>query len=75
MQTYQQFEITGLNAETTEVVTALLSEAGFTGFEETPAVLNAFIPTADYNEGAMEELAAQFGFSFSRTGIEETNWN
>ena len=75
MQTYQQFEISGLSAESTEVVTALLSEAGFTGFEETPAALKAFIPTADYNEGTLEELAAQFGFSFSRTGIEETNWN
>lgn len=75
MQTWQQFEISGLSAENMEILTAVLTEQGFTGFEEGDELLRAYIPSGDYQEGSMETLAAQMQFSFTRMGIEETNWN
>lgn len=75
MQTWQEFVISGLTAEQQEIMTALLSEQGFTGFEESGDSLRAYIGTADYTEGTMEELSAQFGCAFTRQQIEATNWN
>ena len=57
------------------MILAQLSDIGFTGFEETDSVLNAFIPVEDYDETILEKLAKQQNAIFSKTIIEETNWN
>jgi ribosomal protein L11 methyltransferase len=74
MNEYVQIEFLSVSAEQKDILIAKLSVAGVEGFEETEAGLKAFIPEKNYNEGLVEEITGQ-EILFSKTIIEETNWN
>jgi ribosomal protein L11 methyltransferase len=58
-----------------EMLIALLNEAGFEGFEEGDHYLKAFIAPAAFDEIAVKSIAEGLHARFSKTVIGETNWN
>ncbi len=75
MATYIQIEFQNVSPAQSDVLIAQLSEIGFDGFEEEEKSLKAFIPTNDFIEAAVKEIAASHSLSFTQLTIEETNWN
>jgi len=62
--------------DTKDILVAVLSEKGFEGFEEQPGnVLVAYIPEEDFNEEEITALTADFGVTYTKERIEQTNWN
>jgi len=74
MNEYVQIEFLSVSAEQKDILIANLVVAGFEGFEETEPGLKAFIPEKDYNDELVKEIAGE-EILFSKTIIEETNWN
>jgi len=75
MRHYIQFEVSGTDQETTEIVIASLSAFGFNGFEEKEHLLLA---TGQEGEVEVEEAAIwleEHQISFTYTQIAEQNWN
>lgn len=59
-----------------EILVALLSREGYTGFEELPGKLKAFIPENEYNIIYIERIVKEFKLnSFIQNIIPEENWN
>jgi ribosomal protein L11 methyltransferase len=75
MADYIQVTIPAVQGEKAEILIALLAEAGYEGFEETAVGLNAFIPSADFNEPALQELLATHQLAYSLQSIAQQNWN
>jgi ribosomal protein L11 methyltransferase len=75
MNNYIQFTFTDITPEQSELLIAQLSDAGFEGFEEEANTLKAFVPEKDLDETLLNEIATQQGVKFSKTVIQETNWN
>ncbi|MES1217901.1 MAG: 50S ribosomal protein L11 methyltransferase [Bacteroidota bacterium] len=73
----QYFEIVfqNISVDVSELLIAQLSEIGFEGFEEEAGILKAFIPSKDFDESQLNAIARQHSVSFSKSIIEETNWN
>jgi ribosomal protein L11 methyltransferase len=68
-------EISVSSEEESELLTAHLVGLGFTGFEEKPGQLLAFIPSENYHEHSVETLLAHMGRKFRKENIREVNWN
>lgn len=75
MNNYIRLSFHDLPADRAELLIAALSDAGFEGFEEGEQVLNAFIPENAFDETVVSEIAVQWDAAYSKTVIEETNWN
>lgn len=75
MKYYTKIIFDELNNEQKEVLLALLSEAGFTGFEEVAQTLMAFIPEESYDEEVLNNLPATFTVNFRKERVQEENWN
>ena len=58
-----------------EILVALLSQAGFEGFEEQDKLLQAFIPQQAYDDSRTLEILQSFSLSHSMHLIREQNWN
>lgn len=65
------------DAAQADLLTGQLSGLGFTGFEETPDALVAYLPAAGFSRVApgLEALAAADGLAYSVNRIPWTNWN
>jgi len=61
--------------DTRDILLALLADAGYDGFEEEEAALNAFIPEDRYEERELKEITEPFGVDVSTEAIEPKNWN
>jgi ribosomal protein L11 methyltransferase len=61
--------------ETKEILIALLSEEGYTGFEDIEIELIADIPEGDFDEVRLKALLMQFACDYSIENIEQQNWN
>lgn len=72
---YYQFFFEKLSEEKISILIALLNNIGFTGFEEAEDSLKAFINTVDLDEDLFQKVIAETSIQFSRTVIEEINWN
>lgn len=72
---YYQFTFEKVTETQKEVLTAMLNEIGFTGFEEEAAVLKAFINTQDFNENEFENIISLNSVKYSKSIIKEINWN
>jgi len=72
---YYQFSFPGLNEEQQHKLLAMLSEAGFDGFEESADGLNAFIPITAWDENSFNKIIEINNVLFSKSIIKETNWN
>lgn len=74
---YQQFKI-ATTPEMAEIIPAFLSELGFDTFEIVETGVEAYIPSEIWTEevaAEVQELEAQFGFSYQQTTIAPQNWN
>lgn len=58
-----------------EILTALLAEAGYEGFEETDDALLAFIDETTFEETELAQITATCSARYSLTAIEQQNWN
>ena len=58
-----------------EMLIALLSDAGFEGFEEQDGALTATITSDQYDEAAAREIAQQLNLSFTKETLQQQNWN
>lgn len=75
MSRYIQIEFSGISQEQSDILIAQLSEAGFEGFEEEQNRLRAFIDETGYDETILRAIIGNTGAEFSKSIIEETNWN
>lgn len=58
-----------------EILIARLGDNGYEGFEEQETGLQAFIPEDAFDVGELESLLGEYRLDYSRTRIEEKNWN
>lgn len=75
MSQYIQIEFKNISQEQSDILVAQLSDAGFDGFEEGEQVLKAFISSDMYDENLLKTISEPGKLNFSKTIIEETNWN
>jgi ribosomal protein L11 methyltransferase len=75
MSNYIQIEFQNISQEKSDQLVAQLSEIGFEGFEEDESTLKAFIASTGFDEILLQNIAMTPGLSFSKTIIQETNWN
>ena len=75
MDDYIQLICPNIKNEDTDIVTAMLVQLGFEGFEESENGLNAYIGKNNWNEPALAELAAHYSFSYHTNTITPQNWN
>ena len=72
---YLQLEFEIENDVESEILIALLSQAGFESFEEADNSLKAFIKEDEFNEGSVEEILKIVPVNYAITVIPEQNWN
>ncbi len=58
-----------------DLLTGLLSQAGFEGFEDNEEVFSAFIDAAKFDPSEFESLVSVVGATHSFSYIKEENWN
>ncbi len=75
MADFIQVEIQTANNAKQELLIAVLSSAGFEGFEEADGSLRAFIASENFSEETMGGLAREFEFSWHSSVIPDQNWN
>jgi len=75
-QIFYQFDFELPSQEETDKLIAMLGAQGFDGFVEEEDQLTAFIPALQFNQTAFEEVLERFAIvSYTRTDIENINWN
>ncbi len=72
---YIEIGFTVSSEETKNILTALLNDAGYEGFEEGADFLQAFIPADRFDENDISEIAGRLGMKYSRKQIADRNWN
>ena len=75
MGVYMELAITVADQQQKDILVALLTEAGATGFEEGRDYLKVFIPAADFDEPLFKEIIEQNDLKYSISIIEDRNWN
>jgi ribosomal protein L11 methyltransferase len=75
MSKYVQLEFKNISGDQSDILIALLNDIGFDGFEEEKSNLKAFIPEVNFDKSIFQKSIEPFQISFSKTIIEETNWN
>lgn len=73
--TYLKVVFATSNAGQTERLIALLSDAGFEGFQEMAHQLEAYVPLEQANRTLLEGISLQTGISFTEELLPATNWN
>ena len=74
MERYFQVSFHQTLPEQKEILIALLTGVGFTGFEENGKALVACIPLSDFDESSFQEIVTG-QFSYSSKIVEPKNWN
>lgn len=76
---YIQVEFTLIHPEQSDVLMALLTQAGFESFEEKHPILLAFIAEKDFSESVVQEILEEYehlkGIQYTTLSIAPTNWN
>ncbi len=76
MSAHIEIKITSpLNEERKDILVAVFSSMGFTGFEEEKNVVKAFILAQDFDEHAFNEYCEENEIDFEKNILEEKNWN
>ncbi|MEO5945561.1 MAG: 50S ribosomal protein L11 methyltransferase [Chitinophagaceae bacterium] len=75
MPDYIQLKFQNISSEQSDVLLAQLTTIGFDGFQEEENTLNAFIPSANFDETLLKEITSSNNLSYTQSTIEETNWN
>jgi ribosomal protein L11 methyltransferase len=63
------------DAQQRDLLTGLLSEIGYEGFEEGEDDLRAFIPASLFEEEPLQDLALSMDLAWKKTRVQEENWN
>jgi ribosomal protein L11 methyltransferase len=72
---YLQIEFETINEGESDILVALLAEAGFESFEETENSLLAFIKEDGFDEGSLEEILKVVPVNYAITVVPQQNWN
>ena len=72
---YLQVEFETLKEGESEILVALLADAGFESFEETENSLLAFIKEAGFEEASLEEVLKIVPVNYAITVVAQQNWN
>ena len=72
---YLQFLFEGLTTDKKEILIALLSDAGFEGFEEGDQSLKAFIPQPLFDQQSFNSIIDITNVKYLQSGIKKINWN
>lgn len=75
MQTTIEITLHHLSPADQELLIALLSEAGYEGFEEGPDQLKAYIPKPLFDAAALEAITRPRQYTYTRQAIAARNWN
>ncbi|MEO6313740.1 MAG: 50S ribosomal protein L11 methyltransferase [Chitinophagaceae bacterium] len=75
MSTHIEFTIIVTDIAQREMLIALLSAAGASGFEEEKDRLKAFVPEADYPGELFDKIIKDKALNYSKSLIKEKNWN
>lgn len=75
MSHYIQIKFENISQEQSDLLVAQLNEIGFDGFEEEEKSLKAFIPSNNFDENSLRHITTSLQLDFSKTIIDETNWN
>lgn len=75
MGDYIQIKFLGISGEKTDLLIALLSEAGYEGFEEGTGFFSAFIPQEKFDEAILNEIELHQEVKAVREVVREKNWN
>lgn len=70
---YIQVDFFHLSPEETDILLALLAEAGWEGFEEDGDRFSAYIPQPDFSEESLRQLAHSYTFQWKE--VPYINWN
>jgi ribosomal protein L11 methyltransferase len=63
------------DAQQRDLLTGLLSQIGYEGFEEEQDDLRAFIPASHFEEEPLQDLARSMDLAWKKTRVQEENWN
>ena len=72
---YLQFLFEGLTTDKKDILIALLSDAGFEGFEEGEGSLKAFIPQPLFDQYLFDSIIEVANVKYLQSIIKKTNWN
>ena len=72
---YVQLFFSNADVVKTEILIALLSDMGYSGFEETDNGLKAFISQQDFNQDTLNEITNAVGIKYEQSLVKEQNWN
>ncbi len=75
MNNYIQIAFQNISQQQSDILIAQLAEIGFEGFEEDDIQLKAFIAEKEFNENLLQQISLSLKIGFSKSIIEETNWN
>lgn len=72
---YIQVQINNTDNEKSELLIALLANAGFESFEETDTTLKAFIKEDEFDQEDLDEIISPLNLTYNTTVIPQQNWN
>ena len=72
---YIKVRFTGITQDVSDMLIAMLSDAGYNGFEETEGELLAYTSEEAFNNGELADIAATFGADFETEALVHQNWN
>ncbi len=72
---HTELTITPIDASTSEIAIALLSEIGYESFIEETNCLKAYLPTNTWNENLVKEVLTPFNLRYTIQQIAPQNWN
>jgi ribosomal protein L11 methyltransferase len=75
MPDYLQIKFSNLPVEKQDLLIALLSDAGYEGFEEGPTFLSAYISQENFNDAVLDNIETQQEVVAAVEVIPEKNWN
>ncbi|HKO80221.1 MAG TPA: 50S ribosomal protein L11 methyltransferase [Chitinophagaceae bacterium] len=75
MSRYIQIQFQNISQQQSDILIARLNEIGFEGFQEEENELKAFITSTAFDENLLQHISSSLQLNFSKTIIEETNWN
>ena len=58
-----------------DMLIAILSDAGYDGFEETENELLAYIPVSQFDASFLESISEEYNISYQTSIIPKQNWN
>jgi len=72
---FVQVHFKNTGAEQAEILIAMLSNTGYTGFEETGSDLKAFIDSGIFDRQELEAVLMTVAVEYEVSSVKEQNWN